>query len=87
MVYNEPRDWLLNPKHYLGNAYLEKGDFLNAQKTFQLDLLTNNENGWALFGLYKSYFMLNNKAAAAKTWIRYRKAFSKADITLSAAVY
>ncbi len=25
MVYNEPRDWMLNPKHYLGNALLKAG--------------------------------------------------------------
>jgi tetratricopeptide (TPR) repeat protein len=54
MTYNEPRDWLLNPKHYLGTAYLESGDAENAEKIFRKDLLYNNENGWALQGLYRS---------------------------------
>ena len=35
MVYNEPRDWLLNPKNYLANAYLVAGQYKNAEKAFQ----------------------------------------------------
>ena len=48
------RDWLLNPKHYLGNAYLKAGHWEKAKKVFQNDLKNNNENGWALFGLYQA---------------------------------
>jgi hypothetical protein len=35
MVYNEPRDWLLEPKHYLGNAYLLQSDGVNAEKILE----------------------------------------------------
>jgi tetratricopeptide (TPR) repeat protein len=54
MVYNEPRDWLLNPRHYLGFAYLESGQFNNAEETLRKDLLQNNENIWALTGVYQA---------------------------------
>ena len=87
MVYNEPRDWLLNPKHYLGHAYLLKGDAVNAEKTFKQDLLNNNENGWALYGLYQAYVKAKKTTEAAKAMSRYKKAFAKADIKIGSAVY
>jgi serine/threonine protein kinase HipA of HipAB toxin-antitoxin module len=86
-VYNEPRDWLLNPKHYLGNAYLENGDGLNAEKVFRKDLLNNSENGWALFGLYKALLLQQKQMAASKISVRYKAAFSRADIQLMSPVY
>ncbi len=86
MVYNEPRDWLLNPKHYLGNAYLLSGKASEAQKIFEKDLQSNNENGWALFGLYQALLAQKKTAAAEDILARYNTAFAKADIKLTAAV-
>jgi len=87
MVYNEPRDWLLSPKHYLGNAYLLKGDGASAEKVFKKDLLNNNENGWALYGLYRSYVLQNKTTEASKAMARYKAAFAKADVKITASVY
>jgi tetratricopeptide (TPR) repeat protein len=87
MVYNEPRDWILNPKHYLGDAYLKTGQWKNAENTFKKDMLNNNENGWALFGLYQALIGQKKKADADKVMARYKKAFGKADIKLDAAVF
>ena len=87
MVYNEPRDWLLSPKHYLGNAYLATGDALNAEKTFIADLKNNSENGWALYGLYKALLLQKKNAEAAKILAIYKLAFAKADIQLVAPAY
>lgn len=87
MVYNEPRDWLLNPKHYLGNAQLKDKDAFNAEKTFLADLKNNNDNGWALYGLYQSLLKQKKSAEAAKVIARYKKAFAKADIKLIAPLY
>jgi hypothetical protein len=87
MVYNEPRDWLLNPKHYLGNAYLENGDGVNAEKVFSKDLLNNNENGWALFGLHKSLQLQKKNAEAAKVLTRFKTAFGNADVKIESPVY
>lgn len=86
MVYNEPRDWLLNPKHWLGQAYLEKGDGKNAEKVFLADLKNNNENGWALTGLYQSLLIQKKNQEAADVQVRFKKAFEKADIKISSAV-
>ncbi|HEX6848923.1 MAG TPA: hypothetical protein VF144_18185 [Chitinophagaceae bacterium] len=87
MVYNEPRDWLLSTKHYLGHAYLLKGDGVNAEKVFKADLLNNNENGWALYGLYKSYVTQKKTTEASKAMTRYKKAFANADIKINSSVY
>lgn len=85
MVYNEPRDWLLNPKHYLGTAYLQSGDAVNAEKVFRKDLLYNNENGWALLGLYRSLLAQKKNAEATRVYSRYKAAFRLADEKLRVA--
>ena len=87
MVYNEPRDWLLSPKHYLGNACLVKGDAVKAENVFKKDLQYNSENGWSLFGLQKSLEMQKKTTEAAKVKSRFNKAFSKADIKITSSVY
>ncbi|MBK5271556.1 MAG: hypothetical protein JJE22_11145, partial [Bacteroidia bacterium] len=86
MVYNEPRDWILNPKHYLGNAYIKAGKWKEAENTFLKDLKYNNENGWALYGLYQSLMSQNKKEAAGKVLIRFKKAFDETDVKLSGSV-
>lgn len=87
MVYTEPRDWLLNPKHYLGNAYLKAAQPAAAEKIFRKDLLNNNENGWALYGIYQALLAQKRNAAAAVMLMRYKKAFAKADVKLDAPVF
>lgn len=82
MVYNEPRDWLLNPKQYMGNALLKSGKPKEAEKVFLKDLKNNNENGWALFGLYQSLMAQKKITEAEKVLVRFKKAFGKADVKL-----
>jgi tetratricopeptide (TPR) repeat protein len=86
MVYNEPRDWLLNPKHYLGNALVKAEEWKDAEQTFLRDLKNNSENGWALYGLYQSLIGQKKMAEAAKILLRYKKAFGKSDVKLDGAV-
>jgi tetratricopeptide (TPR) repeat protein len=87
MVYNEPRDWLLSPKHFLGNAYLKNSQWKAAENVFLQDLDYNNENGWSLLGLYQSYIKAKKTAEATKAMVRHKAAFAKADIKISSAVY
>jgi tetratricopeptide (TPR) repeat protein len=87
MVYNEPRDWLLNPKHYLGNAYLAYGDGVKAGETFKKDLLNNHENGWALMGLHQAFILQNKKTDAGKVMSSFKKAFALADVQITSPVY
>lgn len=87
MVYNEPRDWLLNPKHYLGDAYLKAGRTKEAKAILQRDLLNNNGNGWALFGLWQALVKDKKKKQAEKVLERFRKAFYKSDLELYGPVF
>jgi hypothetical protein len=87
MVYNEPRDWLLNPKHYLGNAYLLNKDGVNAEKVFRKDLLNNADNGWALYGLHKALLLQKKTTETAKVLVKFKIAFSKADVKITSPVY
>jgi tetratricopeptide (TPR) repeat protein len=87
MVYTEPRDWLLNPKHYLGNALMAAGKPLDAQNVFEKDLLNNKENGWALFGIYQSLLAQKKNGAAEKMLERFNKAFSKSDVKIPGPVF
>lgn len=87
MIYNEPRDWLLNPKHYLGNAFIKAGRYEEAIKVLQQDLLINNENGWALFGIWQALTAQKKTTTASKVLTRFRKAFDKSDIKLYGPVF
>ena len=87
MVYNEPRDWLLNPKHYLANVFLVNGDGQKAEEILKKDLLNNNENGWALFGLYLALLQQKKSTEAGNVLIRFKKSFEKADIKLSNPIF
>jgi len=79
MVYNEPRDWLLNPKNYLARAYFQTGKYKAAEKVFMQDLNDNNENVWSLAGLYKTLQKQNKTAAANAVKARFKKAASASD--------
>jgi tetratricopeptide (TPR) repeat protein len=87
MVYNEPRDWLLNPKHYYGDALLKAKKGKEAQTVFEKDLLNNAENGWALTGLYQSLLLQKKTKEAAGVKARMQKALAKADVKLHGAVF
>jgi tetratricopeptide (TPR) repeat protein len=89
MVYNEPRDWMLNPKHYLGNAYLLMKDWKNAEKVFLNDLKNNNNNIWALTGLLKVYQIeKKEKEKEALTIITtLKKIKNNSDISITDPVF
>ncbi|MCU7549102.1 hypothetical protein OCK74_08245 [Chitinophagaceae bacterium LB-8] len=66
MVYNEPRDWILNPKQYAGMAYLAAGQWEKAEEIFRNDLHVNDQNVWALNGLRLSLEKQNKNSEAKK---------------------
>jgi tetratricopeptide (TPR) repeat protein len=80
MVYNEPRDWLLNPKYYLANAYFRAGNWKEAERIFNEDLKDNNENVWSLAGLYKTLKQQKRNYEATKAATRLKKAAASSDV-------
>lgn len=87
MVYNEPRDWLLNPKHFLGKALLAAGYPDEAIRVLKKDLDNNRENGWALYGIYQAYLKKNNPKEAATWNQRFKKAFSNSGLSIQGPAY
>ncbi|HUR10329.1 MAG TPA: tetratricopeptide repeat protein [Flavitalea sp.] len=51
MVYNEPEDWLLSARPFLGNALLKNKQFEEAQRVFREDLKDHPNNLESLKGL------------------------------------
>nr|WP_295381209.1 tetratricopeptide repeat protein [Pseudoxanthomonas sp.] len=87
LAYNEPADWPLPVRPYLGAALLETGDAKGAAEAFGQDLKTYPENGWSLFGLAQAQQALGQADAARETSRRQAAAWQWADAPLSAARY
>jgi hypothetical protein len=80
LVYNEPRDWLLNSKQYEGTAYLKAKQWANAEKAFRIDLKQNAQNAWSLQGLVKALQMQKKTAEAKMLEGKLNKAVAKEDV-------
>lgn len=87
LAYNEPADWPLPVRPYLGAALLEAGDAKAAAEAFGQDLKTYPENGWSLFGLAQAQEKLGQADAARETARRQAAAWQWADAPLAAARY
>jgi hypothetical protein len=87
MVYNEPRDWLLNPKHYLGKAYLVAARWNDAEKTLKKDLEGNENNVWALKGLQQALQGQMKTKESTKLQSRLNSAAKWADVKIVSPVF
>ncbi|MEP7142409.1 MAG: hypothetical protein ABI707_06050 [Ferruginibacter sp.] len=54
MIYNEPKDWILPARPWLGDVLLKARSFSKAENIFKEDLKENPNNHWSLKGLYES---------------------------------
>ncbi len=80
LIYNEPRDWLLPAREYLGAALLKQGSLAKAVEVFKEDLKENPNNHWALKGLYQSLQKQKNYSAATDIKKLLDKINAKEDI-------
>ena len=87
LIYNEPRDWLLPARQYLGNALLRFGRYSEAISIFQKDLFTNPNNGWSLTGLSACYRSLNQSKKFHLNEKKIKAAWVGSDVTIVSAVY
>ena len=85
LIYNEPPDWHVPVRQALGAVLLEAGRAAEAESIYWQDLSLNRENGWSLFGLMQSLQAQGKKEQAAGIEERFRKAWSRADVTLTAS--
>jgi hypothetical protein len=87
LVYNEPRDWPIPARQYLGALFLKMKQYETAVMVFQRDLEINPNNGWSLTGLKLAYQALHNQDALNKINIRLRDAWQIRDIDIETAVF
>jgi tetratricopeptide (TPR) repeat protein len=83
--YNEPSDWMLPMRQYLGAAQLAAGKPEDAERTYLDDLKVYPKNGWSLRGLQLAYLAQGRKAEAEAAWLKHTEAWKNADVALEAS--
>ena len=85
LVYTEPAEWHYPPRLALGAVLLEANRAAEAETVYWEDLRRNRENGWGLFGLVKALKAQGKNDEAALAEARFKKAWARSDVTLSAS--
>ena len=85
LAYTEPPPWYMPMRQALGAALLEADQPDHAEVAFREDLRDWPENGWSLFGLLQSLRAQGKTDEAKRIERRFLRAWSRADIVLTAA--
>jgi len=85
LVYTEPSEFHYPPRQALGAILLEAKRPAEAETVYWEDLRRNKDNGWSLFGLMQALKAQGKNDEAALVDARFKKAWEKADVTLSAS--
>jgi tetratricopeptide (TPR) repeat protein len=85
LVYTEPAEFHYPPRQALGAVLLEAKRPAEAETVYWEDLRRNRENGWSLFGLMQALKAQGKNDEAAMVEARFKKAWARADVTLSAS--
>lgn len=83
LLYNEPPDWPVPPRHNLGAVLLEAGLAKEAEDVFREDLVRHRNNGWALLGLAQS--LESQGKGGTEIREQFRGAWAKADVEIASA--
>src|SRR2546421_9717878 len=83
--YTEPAEFHYPTPLALRAALLEAGRPAAAETVYLEDPRRTKENGWALFGLMQALKAQGKNEDAALVEVRFKKAWAKADVTLSAS--
>jgi tetratricopeptide (TPR) repeat protein len=81
--YNEPSDWPIPVRQYLGAALLAAEKPSEAEAVYREDLRRNPENGWSLAGLEAALRKRGAAKEADEVAVRLRKAWARADVALT----
>ena len=87
LPYDEPPEWFVPTRHYLGAVLLQAGKPTDAEAVYREDLNQNKDNGWALFGLHQALVAQKKKKEAAGIQKRLAKVWSQADTKLTTSAF
>lgn len=87
LVYDEPQAWFSPSQQSLGAILLDAGHAEKAEEAFRKDLGKYPDNGWSLYGLGQALKLQGKNNEAAAVHERFLKAWPRADITLTRAVF
>ncbi|MBC7829971.1 MAG: hypothetical protein H7122_19650 [Chitinophagaceae bacterium] len=87
MLYNEPKDWLLPARQYLGNALLKAKQYSEAEQVFKQDLTINPHNAWSLTGLRNALANQGKKKEQMAVEQKVKKALSRSDTQITSSVF
>ncbi|HEX8734323.1 MAG TPA: alpha/beta fold hydrolase [Pyrinomonadaceae bacterium] len=85
--YNEPPDWDLPSREWLGRALLISGEYAEAEKIYRDELARHPRNGRALFGLAEALGKQGKTDSAQMIRREFEKAWEKADTKLTVENY
>ena len=85
LKYEEPPPWYFPVRQSLGAVLLAAGLTTDAERVYRDDLRVNPGNGWALYGLVKSLRAQKKEKEASAVERRFRKAWARADVKLTAS--
>jgi tetratricopeptide (TPR) repeat protein len=83
--YNEPPDWKIPARQFLGAALFETGKYAEAEKVFNEDLEKNPLNAWSLKGLMLAQQKLGKKPEAQVTEKLLVKALKNTDVEMKSS--
>ncbi|HEX5966078.1 MAG TPA: tetratricopeptide repeat protein, partial [Pyrinomonadaceae bacterium] len=81
--YNEPADWDLPVREFLGGALLASGDYVRAESVFRAEIERHPRNGRALFGLAESLRKQGKTSSARMVQNEFETAWQHADTKLT----
>lgn len=87
LIYNEPRDWPIPARQYLGAALIESGQQERAAAVFNKDLSINRRNGWSLTGLTVAYQKSGNAQALKQSRLDLKTAWKIKDTMITNSVF
>ncbi|WP_295721543.1 hypothetical protein [Mucilaginibacter sp.] len=87
LIYNEPRDWPIPARQYLGDLLLQTGRYWEAISVLNKDLAIHPNNGWALTGLKLAYQNTGDDFALNKVEKQLTAAWKIKDAAIDKPVF
>ena len=87
LIYNEPRDWTLPARHYLGRVLIKAKKFEDAKKVYLKDLEINPKNSWSVWGLKQVAEAKKQKTEVTKLAKLFQEYFGQQDISIAYSAF